>query len=821
MRSHARVVVIGGGNMGAAVLYHLAHEGWTDCLLIEKAELTSGATWHAAGLVSRMIGGHALGRCHDYAVDLYKRIEAETGQAVSWHGCGSLRVAASEDHRDWLMHTRDVVLARGQACHWIEPAEVKRLNPLYDTSAIIGALHTPDDGHVDPSGTCQSMAKGARLLGVQVVRRNRVLDVRPRPSGEWEVVSEEGSVVAEHVVNAGGYHARQIGAMVGLDLPVVPLQHHYVVTDAVPEFADMDHEIPVTRDDYFTGYLRREQAGALIGLYDTHDALARWPDGCPWDSENELFEPDFDRITPWLERCFERFPGLMERGIKRIVNGAITYTTDGAPLVGPAPGLGNHWLACGATAGIAWGPGMGKYLAQWMVHGTAEISMRGFDPRRFGAWAGRDYAHARSRENYMTRLSLAFPQDQYETCRNVRRSGAHGRTEALGAITEEAGGWERPRLYAPGDWQGREPRTWRRGPSHEVALAEARAVHAGVGLGDFSGFSKFEISGPEAEAYLNRLCANRIPTKAGGTCLTLLLNRQGTIEGEATIARLGPERFWFVTGAPSERRMWDWITRHARGAEDVTVANRSEDIGILTVAGPKARAVLGACTPACSGADLSNAAFGWLQAREIEVAGIPVIALRLSFSGELAWELHAPNDRLGELWDALWAAGRPHGIVPFGSKALDMMRMEKVYRGGHELTSDASPVHTGQMRFVRLDKDFIGRDAVARRAREGEGSALAYLEIEAADVEVDADVLGGEAVYRDGRLVGSVSSGNIGATTGKSLAFAFVAPEAARPGTKLEVSILGEMRPATVLAEPVLDPGNSRLKSGAGIDEPA
>ncbi len=417
----------------------------------------------------------------------------------------------------------------------------------------------------------------------------------------------------------------------------------------------------------------------------------------------------------------------------------------------------------------------------------------------------------------MTRLSLPFPQDQYETCRNIRRSGTHGRTEALGAIYEEAGGWERPRLYAPGDWQGREPKTWRRGPSHEIARAEARAVHGGVGLGDFSSFSKFEISGPEAEAYLNRLCANRIPKKVGGTCLTLLLNRQGTIEGEATIARLGPERFWFVTGAPSERRVWDWITLHARGSEDATVTNRSEDIGILSVAGPKARAVFGACTRA----DLCNAAFGWLQSREIEIAGIPVIALRLSFSGELAWELHAPNDRLGALWDALWAAGQPHGIVPFGSKALDMMRMEKAYRGGHELTSDASPVHTGQMRFVRLDKDFIGRDAVLRRAQQGERSAIAYLEIAPGDVEIDVDVLGGEAVFRDGRLVGSVSSGNRGATTGKSLAFVFVAPDAARPGTRLEVSILGEMRPATVLGEPVLDPENRRLKADEDVHEPA
>jgi dimethylglycine dehydrogenase len=810
MRSQARVVVIGGGNVGAAVLYHLAREGWSDGLLIEKAELTSGATWHAAGLVSRMVAGQSLGRCHDYAVDLYKEIEAETGQATGWHGCGSLRIASSQDHRDWLMHTRDAVLARGQDCRWLEPAEVKRLNPLYDASAIVGALYTPDDGHVDPAGACQAMAKGARLLGAEVVRRNRVVDLVPRPSGEWDVVTEHGTVVAEQVVNAGGYHARQIGEWVGLDLPIVPMQHHYVVTDTVAEFADMEHEIPVTRDDHFTGYLRREQAGALIGLYDTHDAVTRWPDGCPWESESELFEPDFERIAPWLERCFERFPGLKDLGLKRIVNGAITYTPDGAPLIGPAPGLRNHWLACGVTVGIAWGPGLGKYLAQWMVHGAAEVSMRGFDPRRFGTWADRAYTLARCRENYMTRLALPFPQDQYETGRGRRRSGAHERTQALGAIFEEAGGWERPRLYAPADWLGREPKTWRRGPSHEVAGAEARAVHAGVGLGDFSAFAKFEISGREAEAFLDRICANRIPAKVGGTCLTLLLNRQGTIEGEATVARLGPERFWLVTGAPSEGRVWDWLAVHARGGEIVTLANRSDDIGILTVAGPKARAVLGACTASHPGADLSNAAFGWLQAREIEVAGIPVVALRLSFSGELAWELHAPNDQLGDLWDALWAAGRPHGLVPFGTKALDMLRIEKAYRGGHELTGDASPVHAGLMRLVRLDKDFIGRDAVARRAEAGEGSALAYLDVEAGD----SDVLGGEAVFRDGRLVGSVSSGTFGATTGKSLAFAFIAPAAAEPGTRLEVSILGDLRPATVLAEPVLDPENRRLKAG-------
>ncbi len=803
----ARVVVIGGGNMGAAVLYHLAKEGWTDCVLVEKAELTSGATWHAAGLVSRMTAGHALGTCHDYAVDLYKSIEAETGQGVSWHNCGSLRVAASEAHRDWLMHTRDAIIARGQECHWVTPEEIARLNPIYDVSHIIGGIHTPDDGHVDPSGTCNAMVKGARQMGARVMRRNRVTDVRPAPAGgEWEVITEEGTILCEHVVNAGGYHARQIGAFTGLDLPIVPMQHHYVVTDVVPAFEGMDHEIPVTRDDYFTGYLRREQGGALIGLYDTHDAIAKWRDGCPWDSENELFEPDYDRITPWLEKCFERYPALMDLGIKRIVNGAITYTPDGHPLVGPAPGVRNYWLACGATVGIAWGPGMGRALAQWMVHGTADISMRGFDPRRFGTWVDEEHAFVRARENYMTRLSLPFPQDQYETCREIRVSGAHERTTALGAIYEEAGGWERPRVYGPVDWNGQEPRTWRRGPSWAAAVAEVRAVHAGVGLGDFSAFSKFEITGREAEDFLNRVCANRMPRKVGGTCLTLLLNAKGTIEGEATVARLSEDRFWFVTGGPSERRVWDWLTIHQRGTEDVSVRNLSDAWGILTVAGPKARDVM---RPLTDGS-LENADFGWLQAREMTVAGVPVIALRLSFSGELAWELHAPNDRLGAVWDALWASGQGHGITPFGSKALEMMRMEKAYRGGHELANDASPVQTDQMRFVKLDKHFVGRDAVMERA---ERSVIAYLDLG----HTDMDVLGGEAVFLDGTKVGSVSSGGFGPVTGKSLAFAFVAPPAAQPGTVLEVMIFGQMYRAEVLKDAVLDPENLTLRDVAPV----
>ena len=409
MQSHARVVVIGGGNMGAGVLYHLAHMGWTDCVLIEKAELTSGATWHAAGLVSRMVSGQSLGSIHDYAVDLYKRIEGETEVGVSWHNCGSLRVATSPEHMEWINHIRDSVLARGQEAEIISAAEVARLNPLYNVekAGVLGAIYTPDDGHVDPSGTCQAMVKGARQLGATVIRNCLVTDTRQLPSGEWEVVTEQGTIIAEHVVNASGYHARQVGAMAGLDLPITTMLHHYVVTDAVPEFEEMEFEIPVTRDDFFCGYVRREQGSALIGLYDKQDPQAVWLDGCPWDSSNDLFEPNWEGITPWLENCFERMPALMNLGIKQVVNGGITYTPDGAMLLGPAPGLRNYWLASGATVGIAWGPGAGRALAQWMIDGSADISTR-FDPRRFGIWADADYARTRATEDYTLRQAMPF-----------------------------------------------------------------------------------------------------------------------------------------------------------------------------------------------------------------------------------------------------------------------------------------------------------------------------------------------------------------------------------------------------------------------------
>ena len=454
--SHSRVIIIGGGNMGASVLYHLAKEGWNDCILLEKNELTSGATWHAAGLVSQMIASPTLGSIHDYAIELYQHLETETDQSVSFHGCGSLRVATSTQHLDWLQHIRDGVLARGQQAEILNARQFAHLNPLYDSANILGALYTAGDGHIDPAGSCFAMVKGARQCGARVLRYCRVINVRQLPAGEWCVETTMGEIICEHLVNAAGYHAKQVGQMSGLNLPITTLQHHYVITDKIAELEAMNHEIPVTRDDYFCGYMRCEQNSLLIGLYDKQAPQEVWLDGCPWSSANELFEPNWEGITPWLERFFEQCPSIGETGIKRIVNGGITYTPDGAMLLGPASGLNNYWLACGATVGIAWGPGAGRALAQWIIYGSADISTRVFDPRRFGNWANESFSKQRAVEDYTLRQSIPYPQHQRQVCRNIQVSGAHEYTQSIGALYEQAGSWERPRVYAPS-----EPESWR------------------------------------------------------------------------------------------------------------------------------------------------------------------------------------------------------------------------------------------------------------------------------------------------------------------------------------------------------------------------
>ncbi len=804
--NHARVVIVGGGIMGASLAYHLCREGWSDVVLLEKGELTSGSTWHAAGQITHSLGSYTIAKMAGYGIELYDKLETETEQSVTFHKCGSLRVAYSDDEVDYLRFITSVGAVLGHPMEIIGPSEIAKIHPFYNLDGIQAALHTPADGHVDPAGATFALAKGARQMGARVIRHNRVTDIRQTGSGEWRVITEKGEWIAEMVVNAAGTYARQVGAWSGLDLPVVSATHHYLVTETAPELLERDVELPVVRDDALvSGYVRQEQKSGLIGIYEKCDPREIWTEGTPWESENELFDADYDRIMPWLEAALERMPILSNLGIKRVVHGAIAHPPDGLMMLGPAPGLTNYWCACGIPVGIAWGPGAGKYLAQWMVHGAADINMRAFDPRRFGDWASHDYAITKVKEDYVLRHETPYPHRDRPAGRPVRTTTIHNELTERGAVFEQVFGWERPFWYAPQSVEREHILSFRRSKLHDIIGAEARAVREKVGIGDFSAFAKLEVSGRDAEVFLERMCSNRMPRKIGRISLTPLLTESGRIEAETTVVKLGDDHYYLVLAAVLEVRAQDWLKQHVRQGEDVAIANVSDDYGVLVIAGPKSRDLL----RRVAHEPLDNDTFPWLTARDIEIAGRALRALRVSFTGELAWELHVPMSSMKDVYGALWKAGQPLALRPFGSLALNSLRMEKAYKTGHELTNEVTIAEADAMRFARLDKDYIGAQVTRREAQSGPRKwCLAYLEVEGSG----DDCLGSEAVYLGDKIVGAVSSGGYGHVTGKSLAFAYLAPSAAAPGTRVEVNILGDRRTARVLSEAVWDPQNERMR---------
>ncbi len=810
--SHARVVVVGGGVMGCGIAYHLAHEGWSDIVLLEKAELTSGSTWHAAGQITHSTSSFGLGKCVDYNIGLYAgKLEAETGQSVTWHGCGSFRIAYTEDEMDWLRQTLSVGRSLGFSIELVGPDRVAQLHPFYNLDGVIGALHTPDDGHVDPSGVTQALAAGARRLGARIIRHCRATGIARLASGEWKVSTEHGDIVCEHVVNAGGTYARQIGEWSGLQLPMTSMTHHYLVTDTVPEFVDLDRELPVIRDDRLvSGYIRMEQKSGLIGIYEKENPNTVWEDHCPWEAENELFAADYDRIMPYLENALARMPIFADLGIKREVHGAISHPPDGNPLIGPAPGAGNYWCCCGTQIGIGWGPGLSRELARWMVHGAADISMREYDPRRFGAYAKKDWQVVKAREDYCLRHEIPFPHFNRLAGRPVKPGPLYERLKAKGAVYEEVYGHERPRWFAAGDIEQRDYYSFRRTEIHHLLAAEVKAVRERAGIMDITGFSKVEVSGPDAGRFLDGLAPNRLPEKPGGIALTHLLNRRGRIEIELTVVRLAEDRFYLVCAAFFEQRLLDHLALH-RGDEGMQVVNRSDDWAALSLNGPRSRDILSACTDAA----LDNAGFRWMSAREIEIAGNTVWAMRMSYAGELGWEFHGPRENILAVYDALWEAGKAHGLADYGSFTMNILRMEKMFKGAGELTNEVTLPEAGVMRFVKMDRPFFGRQQTRKSLDAPLPWVCAYIAIEPDGIW---DGNGGEAVMHEGRLVGSTASVVYGHTVKKILAFAYVRPHAAQPGTRLEVVIAGKPRAARVLGEPAYDPQSLLPRTDAEME---
>ena len=799
--SQARVVIVGGGIMGCGLAYHLAHEGWSDVVLLEKAELTSGSTWHAAGQITHSTSSFGLGKCVDYNIGLYSgKLEEETGQSVTWHGCGSFRLAYTEDEMDWLRHTLSVGRSLRFNIELVGPDRIAELHPFYNLDGVLGALHTPEDGHVDPSGVTQALAAGARKLGARIIRRCRATDIKRQTSDEWLVSTEQGDIVCEHVVNAGGTYARQMGEWSGLQLPMTSMTHHYFVTDTVPEFRDLETELPVVRDDRLvSGYIRMEQKSGLIGIYEKVNPNTVWEDHCPWEAENELFDADYDRIMPWLENAMERMPIFAELGLKREVHGAISHPPDGNPLIGPAPGVDNYWCCCGTQIGIGWGPGLTRELARWMVHGAADISMREFDPRRFGSYATKEWQVVKAKEDYCLRHEIPFPHFNRLAGRPIKPSPLYERLKAKGAVYEEVYGHERPRWFARGGIAQEDHYSFRRNQVHDMVGHEVKAVREGVGIMDISAFTKVEVSGPGAEAFLDRLTPNRLPRNVGGIVLTHLLNHRGRIEIELTIVKLGEGRYYLVCAAFFEQRLIDHLNRHLSG-EAVEIIKRSDDWAAIALQGPCSRDVLAATTDAA----LDNSGFRWLTAREIEIAGHSMWAFRMSYAGELGWEIHGPRDRMLAVYDALWSASEDHGVADYGSFAMNAMRMEKMFKGAGELTNEVTLPEADVMRFVKMDKgDFVGRDATRTSLGGDLPWICAYLEIEPDGI---VDGHGGEAVLLDGEVVGSTASVAYGHSVGKVLAFAYVKPHAATPGTEIEVVIAGQPRQGRMLGEPAYDP---------------
>jgi dimethylglycine dehydrogenase len=790
--------------MGVGLLYHLAHEGWTDTVLVEKDELASGSTWHAAGLVPHFIGSLNMAKVHAHGAELYTRLEEETGLHSGWHGCGAVRLATNRNEADWFSYVHGVLELVGVESHLVGPEEIRRLHPLLDTEGVVMGLHTPNDGWTDPSSVTNAMAAGARQLGAEIVRRNRVIDMNRLPDGRWETITEKGRIVSEHVVNAAGHFGPQLAAMVGLDTPIVSVIHQYIVTESLPQVAALDFELPVVRDPRASCYYRQEHDGILVGPYETEGAQTYGLEGIDWDLTFHLLPPDVEKLLPWLDLAARRIPAFGEAGIKNVVSGPITHTPDSGYLMGPAPGMKNYWMCVGSSIGVCQGPGAGKYLAQWMVHGQTEINVAEMDPRRFGPYAPGKYTENKSIDEYHEMYQVRMPGEYREAGRPIKRTPLYDTLAAKGAQFQEIYGWERARYFSPDG--SPEEYSFRRSSAFGPVGEEVAGVRNGVGVADLTAFTKLEVTGPEAAALLDRLAANRLPVKPGGIRLAHLLTTLGGIEGEVTITKLGEDRFYLNSSILAEQHDQDWLRHHVLEGEDVMVTDVTNRQGILAVTGPRSRELLEQLTDT----DLTNSSFPWLTGQEIEVAGVACLALRVSYVGELGWELHHPIHQMPKLYEAIQEAGSGLGLVDFGSYAMNVMRIEKAYKAhGSELTTEITPVEADIERFIDYGKEFQGKATTLARRDADLAWVCVYGEMDAAD----ADCRGNEPVYGGGKMMGLTTSGAFGYSVGKSLFFAYVHPDYRTPGSEFEIRVMGDRRPARVLAGPAWDPRSERLRA--------
>ncbi len=807
LQPHARAVVIGGGLVGCSILYHLAKLGWTDSVLLERDELTSGSTWHAAAGIHGLHDNNNISRLQYYTMRLYAELEKETGQGCGIFQPGALYLAQTRDREHQLRIQAAKARYFQVAFHELSPAEAREAHPLVDYGGVRCVMFEPDGGNVDPSGVTHAYAAGARAMGAKIHRFTPATATRPLPDGRWEVETPAGTIRADVVVNAAGLWAREVGRLAGLELPLVPMEHQYFVTETIPEIAALGRRLPSVADRDGEYYLRQEGLGLLVGAYE-RDGRFWAEDGTPADFGHELFPDDLDRISENVMRACARVPALGTAGIKRVINGPMIWSPDSAALFGPAPGLRNYFCCNGIVPGFSQSGGLGLLLAQWIVEGEPEMDLFPWDMARYGPWATKGFAKARALDCYANRFKIHFPHEEREAGRPVRRRPAWERQRELGAVFGLASGWEHPLWYAGPGVEARDTAGFERQPWFGPVGEECRALREGVGLVDVSTFAKYEIAGPGAGAWLDRVVANRVPAEAGRSCLAPLLGLRGGVAGDFTVTKLAEDLFLMVGSGMAEdyhRRFLDSVERPA----GVSLRSMTAALAGFNVAGPASRALLARLT----NEDLSNAAFPFSRARRMTVAGIDAIGLRLSFSGDLGWELYVEEADQAALFDALLGAGDDLGVRPVGSRALLSLRIEKGYGSwGREYSPEYWPQEVGLDRLVRTEKpEFVGREAYLRIAGEPPREKLVMLQVEAET----ADAAGGEPIFLPGggAPVGRVASGAYGHHVGASLALGFVAAAEAVPGAEFDVAILGRPHRAVLLERPLFDPGGARARA--------
>jgi dimethylglycine dehydrogenase len=837
MKKSAKVVVVGGGVVGVSTLYHLAKKGWTDVVLVERKELTSGSTWHAAGLLPLFNMSYSVGKLHQYSVNFYHELEEETGQNVGFSVVSNIRLASTEDRMDEYRYYSGVAQTVGVEVNFLTPEQVKEAWPMSNIDGLIGAIQHPDDGYIQPADLTQALAKGARSRGAEIYRNTTVEGLDQQTDNTWIVRTDKGDIHCEHVVSCTGNFARKTGQMVGLDIPVIPVEHQYIVTDPHPEILERKAaglpEQAVLRDSDAGYYLREEAGGMILGPYE-ENAPCCYVDGPSAESEYELFNGDLDRLMPHVEACMERVPAFAEVGVKTIYNGAIAYTPDGNPIVGPAWGLNNFWLNEGHSFGITAAGGAGWQLAEWIVDGEPTVDMMGVDPRRFGPYASRGYLRTKNEEAYDHVFKNHYPDEERSAARPLKTSPCYERMRKLGAVFGSVYGWERPNWFAPLDYQlsdqdldkpevlwnknhsaplpdGRvvEKNSFRRSNYFDFVGDECRHVHEHVGVLDMSAFSKATVSGRGAEEWLNSIVANNVPKGVGRIGLCHMLSLNGGVRAEFTIYKRAENSFYLVFAGASERHDWDYLTKLAPKDGSVTLQKITTQMGVLVLAGPKSRDVLQKLTDT----DLSNHNFKWLSGKSINVGYAQAEALRVNFVGELGWELHHPIEMQNYIFDELMRVGSEFNIKPFGIRAMDSMRIEKSYRLiPREMSIEYSALESGLHRFVKLDKacDFVGKAGLSAWQKKGFNNTFVTLEVHGI---TDADARGSEGIYKNGELIGRATSGGFGFRVNKSLALGMVLSNYAIEGAELEIEILGQRHRATVIPESAFDAENLALQS--------